>query len=425
MAVATDLLLKSAPEVKPRAHTTKAPDNSAEPRKNEASSFAQVYAKERQAKAAERNDEAAKAKSEKAKAANEARDGGDDPVAVVAGAESVVADSGKPLPTDPVAVDPSPLPGLIGQPPAADSAPEVVVDAEQAAALMLPATLNLTASGPASMTEASHDPQIDALNEVAAVNLVLGLDGKAQSAGQSSTQTGNSPAIANSVQGFAAAIAAFSDASALKEEGQLETELPLDELAGDSLETLSDSPSDLRSDNFASKLNALSQSIQQNSPSQRAALVPGQPVAMQQGNWSEAVVDRVMWLSSQNLKSAEIQLNPAELGRLEVRIDISKDDQTQVTFASPHAGVRDALEGQMHKLREMFTQQGMNTLDVSVSDQSLNRGGQGQGGDSERGASQFRGGHNLRGGEEEISLGMSEIRSTSGSGGRSLVDYYA
>ena len=46
---------------------------------------------------------------------------------------------------------------------------------------------------------------------------------------------------------------------------------------------------------------------------------------MQQAGWSEAVVDRVMWLSSQNLKSAEIQLDPAELGRMEVRIDLTKD----------------------------------------------------------------------------------------------------
>ena len=45
---------------------------------------------------------------------------------------------------------------------------------------------------------------------------------------------------------------------------------------------------------------------------------------MQQAGWSEAVVDRVMWLSSQNLKSAEIQLDPAELGRMEVRIDLTR-----------------------------------------------------------------------------------------------------
>ena len=117
------------------------------------------------------------------------------------------------------------------------------------------------------------------------------------------------------------------------------------------------------------RLNPLTQALAQQNQTQqlqRPTMVPGQPVQMQQTGWSEAVVDRVMWLSSQNLKSAEIQLDPAELGRMEVRIDMTKD-QTQVTFLSPHAAVRDALEGQMQRLRDMFAQQGM-TMDVNVSE---------------------------------------------------------
>jgi len=163
---------------------------------------------------------------------------------------------------------------------------------------------------------------------------------------------------------------------------------------------------------------AIAQQVQQ---SQRPALVPGQPVQMQQSGWSEAVVDRVMWLSSQNLKSAEIQLDPAELGRMEVRIDLTKD-QAQVTFLSPHAGVRDALEGQMQRLREMFTQQGMNLMDVNVSDQSLARGWQGgaDGGSSRGGAS---GEGDLAG--DEVELGVTEIASSRVAGDRGLVDYYA
>ena len=183
---------------------------------------------------------------------------------------------------------------------------------------------------------------------------------------------------------------------------------------------------ELRSDNLAGRLSALSQAIaQQTSASARPVLVPGQPLAMQSGGWSEAVVDKVMWLSSQNLKSAEIQLDPAELGRLEVRVDISKD-QTQVTFASPHAGVRDTLEGQMQRLRDLFTQQGMNLLDVNVSDQSLSRGWQGQG-QGQDGEGQRRGDSapGLALGEEEKPLSVGELRSSTLSNARRLVDYYA
>ena len=45
MSVAPDLLLKSAPEMKPKSAAAKTPEKAPEPRKTEASSFAQVYAK--------------------------------------------------------------------------------------------------------------------------------------------------------------------------------------------------------------------------------------------------------------------------------------------------------------------------------------------------------------------------------------------
>jgi flagellar hook-length control protein FliK len=128
----------------------------------------------------------------------------------------------------------------------------------------------------------------------------------------------------------------------------------------------------------------------------------------------------VMWLSSQNLKSAEIQLDPAELGRLEVRISMNQD-VAQVTFASANPNVRDALESQMHRLRELFSQQGMGQLDVNVSDQSLARG-QSQGDDPQARRSSVGG--DVAGDDEPgifgVETSVSEIRAD-----RGLVDYYA
>jgi flagellar hook-length control protein FliK len=77
-----------------------------------------------------------------------------------------------------------------------------------------------------------------------------------------------------------------------------------------------------------------------------------------------------MYLSSMNLKQADIQLEPAELGRLDIRVNMAADQQTQITFMSAHVGVREALESQMSRLRDSFTQQGMGQVDVNVSDQS-------------------------------------------------------
>ncbi|NLD13943.1 MAG: hypothetical protein GX665_02480 [Gammaproteobacteria bacterium] len=102
---------------------------------------------------------------------------------------------------------------------------------------------------------------------------------------------------------------------------------------------------------------------------QGARQLAGQPLNMQQPGWDKELVDKVMWMSSKNLKSAEIKLNPLELGRLDIRVQIGQE-HTQITFNSAHAGVRDSLDAQMHRLREMLEQQGMHNVDVDVADQS-------------------------------------------------------
>lgn len=152
--------------------------------------------------------------------------------------------------------------------------------------------------------------------------------------------------------------------------------------------------------------------------------VPGQALNPQSEGFADGVVDKVMWMSSQNLKSAEIQLDPAELGRMEVRIELVKD-QAQVTFVSPHAGVREALEGQMQRLRDLFAQQGMNLADASVADQSQARGWQGQGGEQGSGRGFAGSGPGGAGEEESVRAGVAEIASTRQGGDRGLVDYYA
>jgi len=180
-----------------------------------------------------------------------------------------------------------------------------------------------------------------------------------------------------------------------------------------------------KADAFADKLTALSQSL--SAPAQTArpvtATVPGQALSPQAGNFSEAVVDKVMWMSSQNLKTADIQMDPPQLGKLEVRIDMTQD-QTQVTFASPHADVREALDNGSQRLRELFAQQGMNLSNVNVSDQSSGQAWQqSQQGGQQEGTRRGRGG--ATGGEDEPLASVAETRGTATLAARSLVDYYA
>jgi flagellar hook-length control protein FliK len=96
------------------------------------------------------------------------------------------------------------------------------------------------------------------------------------------------------------------------------------------------------------------------------------PVTVGKPGWSEAVTQRVMWMSSQQVRTAEIALDPPELGPLQVRIN-SQSDQTSVVFTSQHAAVREALDQSLPRLREMLEEQGIDLADVDVSDQSLQR----------------------------------------------------
>jgi flagellar hook-length control protein FliK len=78
--------------------------------------------------------------------------------------------------------------------------------------------------------------------------------------------------------------------------------------------------------------------------------------------------ERIQYMMSANKQVADIQLDPPELGALQVRVT-TQNDQTNVSFVVANAAVRDVLEQQMPKLREFFEQQGLELGDVDVSDQ--------------------------------------------------------
>jgi flagellar hook-length control protein FliK len=448
MSVVPDLLLQPAAKAKPRGVPARAPAATPEPSQRKAASFAHVYARERQDKPVERSESSAKSAREQSASSREEAEVVADPLV---GQEQVAA-SGKPLPDDATAstttdedaepeteLDPLLLLAISGQLPtvatnpaalaATDASAEDTAQASAQSALtgLTPAVAGLVGNATAAMTDASHDATLDTLTSAAGVQLVVDLGAKALAAQAATQQAGAAATPQGATDG------AKDFAAALLSAGQPLTETKLGDaalaelktLGVDSADSLKDASPELRSENLTTRLSALSQAIGQQTPATtRLGLIPGQPLAMHQGGWSEAVVDKVMWLSSQNLKSADIQLDPAELGRLEVRVDIAKE-QTQVTFASPHAGVRDALEGQMQRLRDLFTEQGMNLLNVSVSDQSLNRGWQGgqeQGGDARRGGAADG---LLAAGDDASITGVTELGASSLHKPRGLVDYYA
>lgn len=445
MPVAPDMLLQAKPEVKPNFQAAKSQVRTPEPSNSGAPSFAQMYAKERQAKPAERSEPAPKQARDKPADNRKSDEPADKPAAAPADKPTTVADSGNALPSDAAAtttcddstdttssdgsstLDPLLLMAMNGQTPPVPTEPQVQPAEVQPEVPALVVTTPLATTPQTQATQPTAE-ETDPLQGVVGLPQTLQASNEGDPVQTATTTTVNSQNSASGSHNFASAMAAFSEKNADVSETPPEVEFPAGEFSEQLAQGLGENKAEIRSEVLDSRLNALNQAVtQQSAMAQRApAVVPGQPVAINQNGWSEAVVDRVMWLSSQNLKSAEIQLDPQELGRLEVRIHMNQD-QTQVTFASPNAGVRDALEGQMHRLRDMFNQQGMTQLDVNVSDQSLARSWQGQqGGDGER-----RGGGNGNGGllggsgDDETLAGVSELRPAAAGVARGLVDYYA
>ena len=90
--------------------------------------------------------------------------------------------------------------------------------------------------------------------------------------------------------------------------------------------------------------------------------------------WGNQVGDQLVFMLQGKLQSAEIKLNPAHLGPMEIRLSMH-EDKASVTFISAHAPVREALDAALPRLREMMEQQGLNLTNVDVSAHS---GGQQQ-----------------------------------------------
>ncbi|HSC67314.1 MAG TPA: flagellar hook-length control protein FliK [Cellvibrio sp.] len=118
-------------------------------------------------------------------------------------------------------------------------------------------------------------------------------------------------------------------------------------------------------------LESLARLSEAQSPAARAFVVQtGVPATVGSPQWSQAVGDKVLWLAAQNVSAAEIRLDPPELGAMQVKVSVNQD-QTSISFVSPHPAVREALDQQLHRLREMFSDQGLNLVNVDVSDKSF------------------------------------------------------
>lgn len=430
MPLASNPLLQSLAVAKMQSANAGKPDKATDGGLDGASGFAQVYAQQSSDKKPVQAKDVPDTGARDKVADNVAEGAGDD---VVAAEEASLAADGKTLPgdaTEQVADVPT------------DANPLAVADAATVTALIDAQLLQAATVAPAALPAAAaaadqaeaeaapgFDPSTDPLADLPVVRLAL--EQNAQAQGKTSAHAAASNAAAHTDQaealpgqGSVNGLAALLDQQASDSTDGEPGDKAFSGLLDDGLKDLKSAASDTRVDNFAERLATLTQAATPRTANAVPLAAPlNQPLAMHQGGWTEGLVNRVMYLSSQNLKSAEIKLEPAELGRLDIRVNLSPDQQAQVAFSSGHAGVREALEGQLHRLKDMFAEQGLGRLDVSVSDQSRGQD-QDQGREAQRGNGPSS--RHSDGGEPVDSAGaVAEVAKPSIVLGSSAVDYYA
>ncbi len=139
-----------------------------------------------------------------------------------------------------------------------------------------------------------------------------------------------------------------------------------------------------------------------------------------QPGWDQSMGKQVVWMANQNIRSAELRLNPANLGSIDVRIEM-KDDGINVAFSSQHMTVRHAIEQSLPRLREMMAAQGLNLNGADISQQSFSQHQDNSFTQHESRANQLSSisGVNHKSGLEQPNILMQKVKMVNGA-----VDYY-
>lgn len=114
---------------------------------------------------------------------------------------------------------------------------------------------------------------------------------------------------------------------------------------------------------YQSTANNLNASTAANGASNYIAASPGK------SGWDQALSQKVVWMVGAGEQSATLNLNPPDLGPLQVVINVN-NDKADTTFISQNVEVRKALEEGMSSLRDMMQQAGVELGQANVSTNS-------------------------------------------------------
>jgi flagellar hook-length control protein FliK len=149
-------------------------------------------------------------------------------------------------------------------------------------------------------------------------------------------------------------------------------------------------------------------------PSDRLSARVGTPA------WDNQVGQKVIWMVGGEDQSATLELNPPDLGPVQVVLNVS-NDLASVTFSSQQLEVRQALENALPRLREMMSESG-----IALGDALVNAGAEGRQGQDGQGAGRPGGGRGGNGGGDDGSVAeVASRQRTRVIGGAGAVDTFA
>jgi len=135
--------------------------------------------------------------------------------------------------------------------------------------------------------------------------------------------------------------------------------------------------------------------------------------------WDNQVGQKVIWMVGGEDQSATLELNPPDLGPVQVVLNVS-NDLASVTFSAQQLEVRQALENALPRLREMMSESGIALGNATVNAGAEGR--QGQDGQGSGGSGRGRGGNG--GGDSDVAEVTPRAR-TRVIGGAGAVDTFA
>ena len=170
----------------------------------------------------------------------------------------------------------------------------------------------------------------------------------------------------------------------------------------------------------ASASTATTAAAQGANPAAAAAAASALASKVGTSDWEEELGQKVVFLANGDQQSAQLSLNPKDLGPLQVVLQVA-DNHAHALFVSEHPQVREAVEAALPKLREAMEQNGIGLGSASVSDGFARQTG--QGGQSSNGSAKGRSGSGFASGgdsEGDATVGNVAVRRSVG-----LVDTFA